>query len=536
MRYRRALLLLLAAFAATGIALCMKAARVRGRSYYVDCSAPTQGNGSRALPWNSLAAADALTLSPGDQLLLKRGTTCRGMLDPKGSGSTGAPILVSAYSKGPRPVIDGGEHDAALKLFDQSYWEIHDLDITGGNRYGVFVGGDTPHLHLDHIVLADLDVHGAHYVARRRTDSGEVVLDPRGAGETLNDVRIDGVTAHDTRASEGIMVNAGGAFEASRQALGSHIVVERSAAYSVYGDGIVVTEAQHALLRDNVVHDTGRCPACQGSTPDGLWEWYCHYCIVEGNESYANHSWAKQDGGDFDIDYYNDHNVVEYNYGHDSDGYCISFFGAGGTASVDNVFRYNVCSNNGRNPRNAVQGGVFVYTWNKGSLNGVEIYNNTFYWNPAANAPLLNTVGAAVSGSLPRFFKNNVIFSTSPLLVSTNSAFSLDHNLYWTTAPKPSWQYDAKTYSRFAIYRGATHQDRHSLYANPRLRDPQYHAPGRPVEAFTLLPDSPALNAGENVCLGLSGCSMGTRDFWGNRPAPHEQINIGADQVQRQGR
>lgn len=439
--------------------------------------------------------------------------------------------MVGAYGNGRRPVIDGGNALAAVELFNQSYWEIGHLEIVGGKRYGVFVSGDVPHSHLNHIYLSDLDVHGAHFTARRRTDSGEVYLDPHAVGEVLDDVKIDGVVAHDSRVSEGISVNAGGAFQGNQQTLGSNIIVEHSAAYNVYGDGIVVTEAEHARIADCVVHDSGLCPACTGTTPDGLWEWYCHYCVVEGNESYANRTWARQDGGDFDIDYYNSHNIVQYNYGHDSAGYCIAFFGAGGTASVDNVFRYNICSNNARNPRNAFQGGAFVSTWNGGSLDGVEIYNNTFYWNPAVNAPLFQTTSAATRGSLPRFFKNNVVYSTAPSFVDTTSGFTLDHNLYWTTARASAWRYNGKPYTRFAAYQAATRQDVNSFYADPHLRDPGYHQLGRPGAAFTLLPGSPALNRGANVCRGVEACSMGMRDFWGHRLPSQGPLNIGADQA-----
>ena len=439
--------------------------------------------------------------------------------------------MVDAYGTGSRPTVNGGHRLAAIELFNQSYWEFRHLTIVGGDRYGVFISGNVPHSHLAHIYLEDIDAYGAHFTSRRRTDSGEVYLDPRAVGEVLDDVRIDRITAHDTRSSEGILVNAGGAFQGSQQTLGSGIVVQHSVAHDVYGDGIVVTEAKHAVIQGNVVYNTGLCPANCGSTPNGLWEWYCHDCIVQDNESYANHSWDSHDGGDFDIDYYNSHNIVQYNYGHDSDGYCIAFFGAGGAVSVDNLFRYNICSNNGRKAANAPQGDVFVYTWNGGSLDGVEIYNNTFYWNPVVDAPLLQAVSATYRGARPRFFKNNVILSTAPSFIATTPGFLLDHNLYWTTASSPHWQYDDKAYVNFDAYRAASHQDQASLYADPLLVDPQYHRPGRPVAAFTLLPGSPACNAGVDVCHGLAGCSMGARDFWGHPLHPQAGLDIGADQT-----
>lgn len=511
-----------------------RSVRAEGSVYYLDCSAQANGDGSSTRPWNSLATVDGFRFSPGDELLLRSGTRCSGTLHPLGSGTAHAPIIVGSYGKGSRPIVDGGRHVAAVELFDQSYWKVSHLDVVGGDRYGVWVSGDKPDSHIDHIDLADLDVHGAHYVSRQRADSGEVFLSPRGAGEVLDNVEIDGVAAHDSHVSEGILVTAGGAFEGSRQKLGSHILVENSIAHDVYGDGIVVMEARHALIQNNITYNTGLCPANCGTTPNGLWEWYCHHCIVQGNESYHNHSWNQHDGGDFDIDYYNRHNIVQYNYGHDSAGYCIAFFGAGGSTTTDNIFRYNICSNNARDPRNAFQGAVFVYTWNGGSLNGVEIYNNTFYWNPAAAAPVLETVGAKYKGSLPRFFRNNIVFSTVPSFVSTTSAFRLDHNLYWSSALRAIWQYDGKTYTNLGDYQAGTHQGLGSQYANPLLAGAANHfsgLAGRPTTAFTLLPGSPARNAGVNVCLGRPACSMGGRDFWGHPLPQGGDLDIGANQA-----
>src|SRR5689334_19517249 len=45
-------------------------------TYYVDCSAATNGNGTQTSPWNSVASPNATTFGPGDQLLFKRGATC----------------------------------------------------------------------------------------------------------------------------------------------------------------------------------------------------------------------------------------------------------------------------------------------------------------------------------------------------------------------------------------------------------------------------------------------------------------------------
>lgn len=502
--------------------------------YYLDCAAKTAGNGTKARPWNSLADANSRTLGPGDQLLLRRGTTCRGTLSPQGSGTRGAPITVDTYGSGPMPIVNAGRNDAAVKLFNQQYWEIKGLEIVGGDRYGVLVSGDQSDSTLNHIHLLDLNVHGATHVSTKRSDSGEVVISTTGLHEVLKDVVVEGVRAHDTTASEGIMVSAGGAWTGNAgapQTLGADVTVQNSTAYNVYGDGIMIAEVNNGRLLNNVVYRSGLCPHCTGSTPNGLWEWYCHACIVEHNESYENRSWAKTDGGDFDIDYYDDQNIVQYNYGHDSAGYCISIFGSDGTASVDNTVRYNVCSNDGRSSAGAFQGEIFVYTWNGGSLNGVQIYNNTLYWNPVVNTPAFNTKGATYTGSLRNMFMNNIIYATVPAMVQTTSDFMLDNNIYWTKSPTPAtWRIGDKTYEDLVAYQAASHEDAHSFLRDPMLNDSAYHAVGRSNSAFTLLSGSPAAHAGANVCADITPCTMGSRDFFGNPLPTRSGYDIGVDQ------
>ncbi|MGA8764105.1 MAG: choice-of-anchor Q domain-containing protein [Candidatus Sulfotelmatobacter sp.] len=499
----------------------------------MDCSAASNGSGTQTSPWNSLIPANSFALIPGDSLLLNRGTTCNGALTPQGSGSASAAIVIDAYGTGAQPVINGGGAEEAVKLFNQQYWEINNLEITGGSLYGVYVSGNTANVSINHIHLKNLNVHGANFTSAKRADSGEVVINGTGIGEVLNDILIDGVTAHDSQVSEGIFVSAGGAWTGTRgapQTLGDNVTVQNSIAHDVYGDGILITETNNGLLQGNVVYNSGLCPNCTESTPVGLWEWYCHTCTVQNNESYANQSWGG-DGGDFDIDYYNNNNVVQYNYGHDSAGYCVAFFGADGAASLDNVFRYNVCSNNGQRSDLSKQGEVFVYTWDNGSLNGVQIYNNTFYWNPATNAAALITSGATFSGSDPLFFKNNIIYATVPGMIQTTSAFTFDNNIYWTTSASPAtWQVGSSTYTDFGAYLAGSNQDMHSYQADPMLNSPSYHAVGKPTSAFTLLQGSPAAGKGADVCNAISGCSMGTQDFWGNALPNGSEYNIGAYQ------
>jgi hypothetical protein len=508
---------------------------VAAATSYVDCSAATNGTGTQASPWNTLATVDATTFNPGDKILFNRGTTCEGMLSPNGSGTTASPIVVDAYGTGAQPIIDGGMNNAAVALSDQQGWEINNLEIVGGNQYGVYIFGPTQDAAYTHFRLTNLNIHGAHYVSTTVNDSGEVFISIGNAGVSFSDIVIDGVTVHDSTVNDGIFIDAGTySTSAGTSAPGSNITIQNSSVYDVYGMGMTLFVVNNGLMQNNVVHNTGQCPpnpGCGSGTPGGLMDLYCENCVIQNNEAYSDQDWSPWDGGDYDIDVWSSNNIVQYNYGHDSVGYCVSDFSADNVVSSNNVIRYNICANDAQLVNSPDPGEIFLNTAAdgvNGSISGLEIYNNTFFWNPATPAPAFNTSFATYSGSVPNLFQNNIIYSTVPYLIETTSDFALDNNIYWTVGAKPDWNFNGTDYTDLVSYQSASGQDAMSLFSDPMMNTPTYHAVGRPVTAFTLLSGSPALGAGANVCSGLTGCSMGTQDFWGD-PLPNGSgYNIGA--------
>ena len=87
-------------------------------------------------------------LSSREIARLKRGTTCSGSLVPQGSGKDGAPIIIDAYGTGTMPIIDGVMNEE-VELLDQQYWEINNLEIVGGDLFGVYVAGTTDNAVLE---------------------------------------------------------------------------------------------------------------------------------------------------------------------------------------------------------------------------------------------------------------------------------------------------------------------------------------------------------------------------------------------------
>ena len=79
------------------------------------------------------------TFSPGDRILLERGKVFTGMLEPRGSGTPGNVITISAYGTGDLPVINnegvfhssqGNSICACIYLFNVEYWEVNNIECT----------------------------------------------------------------------------------------------------------------------------------------------------------------------------------------------------------------------------------------------------------------------------------------------------------------------------------------------------------------------------------------------------------------------
>jgi peroxiredoxin len=479
-----------------------------GTTFYVDCSGGSDAHEgtSPSTPWESLDRVNKHALAPGDSILFKRGTQCSDMLWPKGSGRQGQAITLSAYGTGPLPIIDGGANQAAIKLYDQQYWHIDNMEVLGGTPFGIYISGKKGELH--HLRLTNLVVHDVGGEVKNK-ESGLIVVTPEGPELTFHDVVIDGVTAYNTTQWVGILVGGddfGGTLESPRS---SDITIRHSIVHDVYGDGIVLYQVDDGLIEKNVAWNTGMQATRTIGTPNAIWTWMCL------SDS------PGVDGGVYDVDFGCSNNIVQYNYAHDSQGYCVSVFGAGST-TTNSVVRYNVCAGNARSPRLARrQGEIFLSTWNGGSLDGVQIYNNTIYWNPPTDAPALNN-SADFTGKRPNFFKSNIIYSTVPSLIESNDNLKLDHNLYWYTGMgAPQWTYSGSVFRNLSAYQQQSGQDAHGLHADPGITRAE-HSAGAIQSAFRLRSDSPAIDAGIDVG------DMGGHDVFGVPVPQGKAYDMGA--------
>jgi len=132
---------------------------------YVDCRAARNGDGSAAAPLNTLAAASAATASmaPGGRMYFAAGTTCRGVLDVRASGTASAPLVFATdpagrAAGGQRAVLDGavpgsGDLVDTMKIVNQSFVTVTDLTLTNSTPRPT--NGQEPELHALRVVARD---------------------------------------------------------------------------------------------------------------------------------------------------------------------------------------------------------------------------------------------------------------------------------------------------------------------------------------------------------------------------------------------
>ncbi len=503
------------------------------RIYYIDNREGNDANNGNApgTAWKTLDKVSSTVFYPGDQILLKRNETFNGSLILHGSGIKGSPITLSAYGTGERPVIKAGKRAYAVKITDEQYWEISDIETEGGEKAGIFIGCTKDYAVLNHFRITDVYVHNVGNDSAYTFDystlvGGIIVANGAMTGNkeyvmnhsAINDVVIDGCTVKYIKRWTCISISSGYGNKGDANYINNCTV-----AYSV-ADAIRMNGVKNSYIENCTMYRNGGWPQSPNPQWGGLGAWFfgSDNCTIQYCEASHIDS-PHQDGGAFDIDYWQTNSTVQYCYGHDCHGYGVSVFGADrSNPTVNSVVRYNIFSNNGRDSVYASQGDIYVFTWNKGLLNGVKIYNNTSYWNPATDAPALNA-NADFTGNNPDLFENNIIYSDSSWLVyRKNNALQCDHNIYWCANGKPQWVQEKEKYHSLADWQTATGQDEHSLYRNPMLNNPQYHGNGMLSAQFQPKKNSPAINTG--VDMG----DADDRDFLGNKIPVEGKYDIGA--------
>jgi hypothetical protein len=528
-------------------------------TYYVDSVNGSDSNNgtSTSTAWRTLSKVNSTTFSAGDQILFNRGQTFEGMLSPLGSGSGSGYITIDAYGTGNRPIINGGTNIACIKLVDQSYWRIQNIEATGGSVFGIYAGVSGNSQTINCIFITGCNVHdvGGSVTSSYDVQKGCIVVcamwpydsttglgTTATTGSTANYIYIDSCTAADTTGFGGIVVS-GASWGGS--ARGTSIGITNSTVSNTMGNGILVMYATGSYIQNCVAHDCGNDTTGNAGTPAAVWFYTSTSSTISGCEAYNQKS-PGIDGGGFDLDTASNGCVVQYSYAHDNQTYGqliysgleTTYLASSFYTNINSVIRYNIFSYNGKGGTTSDfvgAGDIALFCYNGGTINGVKIYNNTEYWHPVVEAPALcdnygiingYNVSASYTGSNTKLFKNNIIYSDTTngkMMNIQKGKLTLDYNIYYNSATtNPVFIYDGTSYSGFTAYKSASKQDSHSKNADPLLTSGTYHSAGMPSTQFSLQSGSPAVNAGTTIS------SNGSRDFVGTVVPQNSSYDIGA--------
>lgn len=385
-----------------------------GSTFYVNCAAKQAGNGTLQHPWRSTATVTAhAAFRPGDRILFKRSTTCRGQLKPKGAGTAGHPIIIGAYGAGARPAIAGGGTSAktgTIQLHNPRYITVQDLHITNKTkakyprsyRSGVLVT-NTGAGYLHGVTLQRLQIDSV------RSSAGYTSGNPRwfgGISVITTGVRTDGFVGMkilNNRISGASRTGIAVINTEYSVGLDRQLRISGNTIRKARGDSIIVQGASGARIDHNLSADGANlwpCPECKGVSPHtanaAIWPIYSRNVQIDHNEVYGEHD-KGGDGEAISVDASTRNVVVEYNYVHDNRGGGILFCG-----SLNASARFNILENNKRSAF------AFIGTY---PAKKTAIYNNTVYNSRTSNARVVRYFNGARGSGIS--FKNNIVFNYS---------------------------------------------------------------------------------------------------------------------------
>jgi hypothetical protein len=504
----------------------------QSKTYFISPDGDDNASGlSLKTAWKSLDKVNQTTFLPGDQILFESGRVWYGQLQPKGSGEEGKPIILSSYGGRDKPVINIGKAEGAgIRLFNQSWWEISNMEITSGapaelgiGRQGiaVLVKGDGEH--MEHIVIRDCYIHD---IWGQMGGNGEFVgynscaILVRSQFDRNRDRNIPITTTFDDVLIEnnrierfdkcGIVV-WGGKY---------NIIVRKNYMDNLGGDGIFVNGCYKGLIEYNEVRRS--CMRSGYLDLPGGDDWWPHTAavwiqraeetVMQFNEVYDTGREPKNgDGFAYDFDFDCKRCTAQYNYSKNNHGLMLVM-----NRTFENVTRYNISENDRTHlvqihcdltDRNTFYNNVFYVDYGTADLD--------FFRGDAKNRDI-NTIGAT--------FYNNIFYATGQgrfrTVYSAGEVIGREFDEVSKPDLPPGTLFLNNCY--YGPWKNGLPDDPQKIVA-----DPMFIAPGTggngicTVDGYKLQPGSPCINAGLFIPLNSN------RDYFGN-PVGDGSVDIGA--------
>ena len=511
-----------------------------GTIYYVDNvnGKDSRSGTSASTAWKTVSKVNSMLFQPGDKILFIAGGSWTKQLAPKGSGTSGNPIVIGRYGTGSRPKINGaGVAGGTISLTNQQYWEINDLEIT--NFDAAEVNGQTletweannttkyanavrpPQVinraalkigililaqdagEVSHIYLKNLEVHGVNgYINQSDENSkynGGICFRITGTATPtwFNDILVTGCNVHDvdrtglwtesTWSDRTLTVN-------TNWTPTLNLAFTKNTFSNTGANAMIVRVADRPLMEQNLfdhcaIKASGNA-AFNFNTDGAIWQF---------NESrYTKANLNDDDAGGIDSDYKTKNTFIQYNYLHDND-YGILITGGPGRFNDRTVVRYNMFIKDGKYGH-PVDGKFMLKL--SGSATNTLIYNNIVDIGPSQSDTKMIRFHDWSGWPSNTSFYNNVFDNTGSGTTysfggSTGNVF--DYNAYYKTqvAGQPA-------------------------QAHNITGDIKFVSPGSDPVGFRLKAGSAALSRGKVIP------DNGGKDYFGNTVSATAAPNVGA--------
>ncbi|MFX0197235.1 MAG: right-handed parallel beta-helix repeat-containing protein, partial [Candidatus Hodarchaeota archaeon] len=226
-----------------------------GTAYYVDCSAPKNGDGTYASPWNKIASVNSYGFSVGDDVYFKEGTICTPSagLTIDWDGTSGDRIIIGCYdgkndfdcSDGglTRPIIDGNNHTVPAVDYGliqmkskalTGYLTVQDMRVNNSASEGISTN------HVDYVTVENCYVY-------QPKEQG--ILLGRCHDCTASDNIVER-SSYNNRYRAGIEVSAVDSPDAVY-----NVTVKRNTVFGAYECIGVYNGARNVTIEENVVYD-----------------------------------------------------------------------------------------------------------------------------------------------------------------------------------------------------------------------------------------------------------------------------------------
>jgi len=504
---------------------------IKSARYFDAMSGNDNNDGLTSLTaWKTLDTINSLVWGPGSEILLKGGSEWSAQLDLKGSGDALKSAKLSGYGSGAMPVINGEGKSYVIKIENQQFWEISNLEITNfdsdeegksldewesenethwaqgeslppytvsrKDKFGILVQatdfGEVSGLHF-----VNLEIHGINGNITSK-DNGGIFLEITGNIKPtwFKDLLIENCYIHNVDRT-GISNQSSWStrsYEANTNWKPSRIVVIRNNRFELTGANALIVRVSESPLMEFNLFD--HCAIKESG--NASFSFNCDNALWQHNEArYTKYNEGDADAGGFDSDYRCKNTIIRYNYSHDNEygGVLVCCQGGDTRFNVGTQVCYNLFVNNSDH--------VFRVS---GTPDETIFFNNVVFNSQPGSLDVIwhkNWAGYPTGTS----YLNNIFYlnsSTGNVELSSSTLNSFSTNIF------------------FGNFSGDLPGDRFTF-------DPGFSGgdlSGSPLpEAFSLKIDSPSIDAGTAVP------SCPAKDYFGNTITDKSKPDIGINEM-----